>query len=132
LVYGPANYERTYVAVCGDGTKAVWRFFDWQTVTPSNSKLEFYAQSSATGSDFATLPPAPAVVSVNGVINVGSASGASITSWTGVDVGAALIAAGLKSQQYLKVTVRLVPDTALSAAPTLSNWRQSYSCVPAE
>ena len=132
LTFAAANYERNYVAACGDGTKPVWRFFDWQTVTPSDSKIEFYAQTSATGSTFATLPAAPTAVTSAGVVSLGSASGASITAWTGADVGAALIAAGAKSQQYLKVTIRLIPNTALTAAPTLSNWRQNYSCVPSE
>jgi hypothetical protein len=47
-------------------------------------------------------------------------------------VGAALVAANLKSQQYLKVTIRMVPNNQLTASPTLTNWRQNYSCVPAE
>ena len=132
LTFGPANYERTYVSACADGSKPVWRFFDWQTITPSDSKLEFYAQSSATGTDFATLPVAPTTVSQTGVVTVGSASGASITNWVGSDVGAALVAAGYKSRQYLKVTIRLIPNSALTQAPTLTNWRQNYSCVPAE
>lgn len=133
LILGPANYERTYTAVCETGTKAVWRFFDWQTVTPAlNSKIEFYAQTSAKGNDFATLPPYPTAVTTPGVVKLGTASGASNTSWIGSDVGALLLAAGLKSQQYLKVTIRMVPNDQLTLAPTLTNWRQNYSCVPAE
>ncbi|HET7545441.1 MAG TPA: PA14 domain-containing protein [Polyangiaceae bacterium] len=133
VVLGPANYERNYTAVCEDGTKPVWRFFDWQTITPSaNSKIEFYAQTSATGKDFATLPVYPTAVTTPGVVKLGTASGAPNTSWVGSDVGALLIAAGYKSQQYLKVTVRMVPTDGLTAAPTLTNWRQNYSCVPAE
>ena len=133
LILGPANYERNYQAVCDSGSKPVWRFFDWQTVTPSsNSKIEFYAQTSATGSDFATLPVYPTTVSTAGVVKVGTASGAPNTSWTGGDVGAKLVAAGYKSQQYLKVTMRFVPNDELTASPTLTQWRQNYSCVPAE
>lgn len=133
LILGPANYERTYTATCEAGTKPVWRFFDWQTVTPAdNSKLEFYAQTSTTGSDFATLPIAPTMVSGSSVVKIGQATGAPITTWTGADVGAKLLAAGLKSQRYLKVTIRLIPNDANTASPTLTNWRQNYSCVPAE
>jgi hypothetical protein len=133
LLPAPANFERSYQAVCGTGTKAVWRFFDWQTITPTvNSKIEFYAQTSAKSSDFATLPVYPTMVNIPGVIKLGTASGAPNTSWVGSDVGALLVAAGLKSQQYLKVTIRMVPNDALSASPTLTNWRQNYSCVPAE
>jgi hypothetical protein len=132
----PANYERSYTAVCGTGTKPVWRFFDWETVTPNtNSKIEFYAQTSTTGTDFATLPAYPAMVTVGsatGVVKLGTATGAPNTTWIGTDVGAALVAIGLKSQLYLKVTIRIVPNDELTASPTLTNWRQSYSCVPAE
>jgi hypothetical protein len=133
LLPAPANFERSYQAVCATGSKPVWRFFDWQTITPSaNSKIEFYAQSSAKGNDFATVPVYPAPVSIPGVVKLGTASGASNTTWIGNDVGALLLAAGFKSQQYLKVTIRMVPNDALSASPTLTNWRQNYSCVPAE
>jgi len=133
LILGPANYERNYTAVCETGTKVVWRFFDWQTVTPTlNSKIEFYAQTSAKGNDFATLPVYPTTVSTAGVVKLGTATGASNTTWIGSDVGALLLAAGLKSQQYLKVTIRMVPNDQNTLAPTLTNWRQNYSCVPAE
>ncbi len=108
------------------------RFFDWQTITPrANSKIEFYAQTSAKGGDFATVPVYPAAVSDPGVINLGTASGAPNTSWIGSDVGALLVAAGFKSQQYLKVTMRMWPNDLLTANPTLTNWRQNYSCAPA-
>jgi hypothetical protein len=136
LIPAPANYERTYAAACDSGTKSTWRFFDWETITPAaNSKIEFYAQTSSTGTDFSTLPTYPTMVTLGGstgIVYLGSATGASNTTWIGSDVGAALSAVGLKSQQYLKVTIRLVPNDALTASPTLTNWRQSYSCVPAE
>ncbi len=133
LVPAPANYERVYTAVCDNGAKPVWRFFDWEDITPSsNSKIEFYAQTSATGTDFATLPNYPTMVTTAGVVAVGTASGAPNTTWIGGDVGAKLVTAGLKSQKYLKVTIRMVPNDELTKSPTLTNWRQNYSCVPAE
>jgi len=136
LLLGPANYERNYTAVCGTGTKPVWRFFDWEDITPANnSKIEFYAQTSATGTDFATLPTYPTAVTTGaatGIVFLGTATGAANTTWIGSDVGAALTAAGLKSQEYLKVTIRMIPNNANTASPTLTNWRQSYSCMPAE
>ncbi len=132
LVMTPANFERVYAASCADGTKPVWRFFDWQTITPSDSKIELYAQTATTATSFATLPIAPAAVLVTGVVKLATVSGAPVTVWTGADVGAALVAVGLKSQQYVKITARFSPNSALTAAPTLVNWRQNYSCVPAE
>jgi len=55
-----------------------------------------------------------------------------VTIWTGKEVDELLQAKMLKSQEYLKVTVRFVPNAEYSESPILKNWRQSYSCVPAE
>jgi hypothetical protein len=132
LNLGPANYTRDYLAVCDAGTKAVWRFFDWETITPSsNSRIEFDAQTSATGTDFTTVAKYPAAVSAP-VAKLGTAIGAPNPTWIGADVGAALIAAQVTSQPFLRVTMRMVPNDELTASPTLTNWRQAYSCVPAE
>jgi len=59
-------------------------------------------------------------------------TGAPTTTWTGSEIEALLEAQMLKSQEYLKITVRFVPNTELTASPILKNWRQSYSCVPGE
>jgi len=129
----PQNYERIYRADCMDGSKVVWRFLDWQTVTPATgSRLEFFAETQVDPSQFSTLPVAPNVVTSDTVVSVGSASGAPITIWTGNAVDPLLQAKMLKSQQYLKVTVRFVPNAEFNASPVLKDWRQSYSCVPAE
>ena len=133
FAFGPANYERIYQSGCPGGSKVVWRFFDWKTVTPGTaSALEFYAQTEADPDLFSTLPPAPAPVMADGVVLVGSASGAPVTNWTGNAVDGLLAADSLKSQLYLKITVRFVPNTERTASPILTDWRQSYSCVPAE
>lgn len=129
----PQNYERIYRADCMDGTKVVWRFLDWQTITPATgSRLEFFAETQADPSQFSTLPLAPAPVTSDTVVSVGTASGAPLTLWTGNAVDPLLQDKMLKSQEYLKVTVRFVPNAEYNASPVLKNWRQSYSCVPAE
>jgi len=129
----PQNYERVYHADCMDGTKVVWRFFDWQTVTPAtDSRLEFFAETQADPSLFSTLPVAPNTVMSDSVVKIGSASGAPVTVWTGNAVEPLLEAKMLKSQEYLKVTIRFVPNSEFNASPILKDWRQSYSCVPAE
>lgn len=116
-----------------DGSKVVWRFFDWQTVTPATgSRLEFFAETQADPNLFSTLPVAPNPINSDTVVKIGSASGAPVTLWTGNAVDPLLEAKMLKSQEYLKVTVRFMPNSEFSASPTLKNWRQSYSCVPAE
>ena len=133
LGVAPQNYERIYRSDCPDGTKVVWRFFDWQTVTPAtNSRLEFFAETAADPSQFATLPVAPNAVMSDSVVSLGSVSGAPVTVWTGTAVEPLLQAKMLKSQEYLKITVRFMPNTEYNASPILKDWRQSYSCVPAE
>lgn len=133
LAVEPQNYERVYRSDCPDGTKVVWRFFDWQTVTPAtNSRLEFFAETATDPSLFATLPVAPNQVMSDSVVSLGSVSGAPVTVWTGTAVEPLLQAKMLKSQEYLKITVRFMPNAEYNASPILKDWRQSYSCVPAE
>ena len=129
----PQNYERIYRSDCKGGTKVVWRFFDWQTVTPkTNSKIEFFAETQADPELFSTLPVAPTTVTSDAVVYVGTATGAPVTIWTGNAVEPLLQEKTLKSQEYLKITVRFVPNSEFNASPVLKDWRQSYSCVPAE
>jgi len=129
----PQNYERIYQSDCPDGTKVVWRFFDWLTVTPdTDSRLEFFAETATDPSLFSTLPIAPNGVMSDTVVSLGSQSGAPVTTWTGTAVEKMLKEKMLKSQKYLKITVRFVPNTEGNASPILKDWRQSYSCMPAE
>jgi hypothetical protein len=37
-----------------------------------------------------------------------------------------------KSEEFLKITVRFIPNDEQTASPVLNDWRQIYSCVPAE
>jgi PA14 domain len=131
--YSPTNFERIYAAECGTGTKPVWRFFDWQAVTPPvGSAIEIYAESSDDQTTFHHLPAAPAAVAISGVVNVFTVTGATVVGWTGKDVGAAFTAAGVVQKKYLLITLRLIPNLKINATPTLTDWRQAYSCPPQE
>jgi hypothetical protein len=134
LAFAPSNYERIYEADCAEGSKPVWRFFDWKAVTPdTNSELEFYAETQTDPTLFATLPDYPTAVLADDVVFLGTASGPTLTDWVGVSVSERLEADKmLKSQQYLKITIRFVPNSEHTESPVLKNWRQSYSCEPAE
>lgn len=131
--YKPTNFTRIYTAECGTGTLPVWRFFDWQAVTPATaSAIEIYAESSDTQNSFQTLPAAPTPVSLTGVVKIATITGATVSGWVGQDVGALMTAAGVPQRKYLQITVRLIPNTKTTATPTLTDWRQSYSCPPQE
>lgn len=115
-----AAFVRDYEGVCPIGTRVVWRFFDWQTVTPGDSKITFAVKTADTLADLGPLSS----------VAIGVASGPPITTWTGADVGKALLP--LASSTWLRVTMTLTPTSDLSSSPTLTNWRQSYSCPPSE
>jgi hypothetical protein len=131
--YYPDNFVRMYTSECGKGTLPAWRFFDWQAETPATaSALEIYAESAADPATFHTLPVAPTAVAIPGVVKVATVTGATVAGWVGQDVGAKLKAAGYPQRKYLMITVRLIPNTTNTATPKLTDWRQSYSCPPAE
>jgi hypothetical protein len=131
--YHPENFKRMYTSECGRGTFPVWRFFDWQAETPPiDSAIEIYAESSNDPSTFHTLPVAPAPVAISGVVKIYTITGATVSGWVGQDVGAKLKAASLTQGKYLMITLRLIPNTKITATPKLTGWRQAYSCPPAE
>ena len=131
--YKPSNFTRIYTAECGRGTLPVWRFFDWQAVTPPvGSAIEFYAESSDVQASLHTLPTAPTVVAIAGVVKVATVTGATVAGWVGQDVGALLRAANLPQKKYLQVTARLIANAKTTDTPVLTDWRQSYSCPPQE
>jgi hypothetical protein len=131
--YHPDNFERLYTAECGEGTLPVWRFFDWQAETPPiGSAIEIWVQSADDPDDFLTLPVYPAVINNPAVALLATVTGPTVMGWVGADVGEALTDAGIPQRKYLLVTLRLIPNTKITATPVVSDWRQSYSCPPQE
>ncbi len=124
--YNVATYTRDYHATCGPETCPVWRFFDYATIDPGDSSIDFSAQTAIAQ---AGLGGAPSV-------SLGRADAGKPNSPTSApfpnDAGAALAAAGQKSQEWLRVTMTLNPSSNHQQAPTLEAWQQSYSCMPCE
>ena len=123
--YPSVTYTRDYTAVCARGLWPVWRFFDWEDVTPGDSSIAFSAAvaTTAAGLDSATALP------------IGTASGATNLTWIGVDVGTKLasVAPPLgRGPSYLRITMAFNPTSDHLQSPLLTAWRQSYSCVPSE
>jgi hypothetical protein len=119
--YYSAVFTRDYEGVCPAGQSVVWRFFDWQTVTPSDSSIVFNAQTADTQALLPTATP---------VVYLGTASGAPITNWTGTDVSLAL--APNPSRAWLRVTMIFNPSSDHLSTPTLTAWRQQYDCVDSQ
>jgi hypothetical protein len=125
--YSDLVFTRDYVASCSAPNVPVWRFFDWETLTPGNSDIKFSAGTSTTSAGLPVAQSDPSVVPI------GTASGAPITVYTGADVGAALVAARQSpSLSYLRVFADFQPTSDHTAGPTLTAWRQQFDCVAAE
>ena len=71
-------------------------------------------------------------MALTGAVKVATVTGAPVTGWVGKDVGALLTAAGIVQKKYLQITIRLIPNLKTTSTPTLTDWRQSYSCPPQE
>ncbi len=115
----PVTFTRDYQGICPAAQVPVWRFFDWETVTPQDSSIVFQAQEALTQAALTGATP---------VVNLGTASGAPITTWTGTDVSSLIT----PSLPFLRVTITLNPSSSHYFAPTLTAWRQQYDCVDAQ
>ena len=118
------HLRRDYQATCPNGTRAVWRFFSWQSHTPCDSRIVFTAQ---TGNDAGSLDaPVP--------IGTAAAPPTQTLTWTHAaqTVDAALRANGQLSKPFLRVTFDFRATSDRLATPTLQNWRQVYDCMPSE
>jgi hypothetical protein len=116
----PGSFARDFEGVCPPGRRVVWHLFQWQTITPSDTKVEFRAQTADTT---AALPSAAQVM-------LGIQQGAATTAWTGVDVESKLNAAipTQSSKSTLRLSITLRPSVDQKATPTLLAWRQAYAC----
>ena len=127
--FNDQTFTRDYTNNCLPGYVVRWGLFEWQSKTPSDSKIRFSAQKSTDG---VTWSPASPVL-------FGTAQGASILapSWgtSGTTVSTALGDTGLGAavnDKKIRITMSFLASGDRSQAPTLVNWRQSIECVPAE
>jgi hypothetical protein len=126
IIYTPQTYTREFIGTCPSGTRAVWRFFQWQSTIPATTSVAFSAQTKQLVTD--TYTPAVAL----GIGSATSTTPAATWAHGPLTVDDTLIAAGLVSKAYLLVTMKFTPNAAGTATPALSAWQQNYDCVAAE
>jgi|CZKU01.1.fsa_nt_gi hypothetical protein len=132
ITYAPSPFVVNFTANCqqdaGLGYPA-WRLFSWQSSTPVGTSIAFTAQTSIDG------------VTWGAPVSIGTAAAPPVVTptWTPAVAGPtaptvdqALLAAGQRSQTYLKVTATLNPDATKTISPTLTNWRLVYDCLASE
>jgi hypothetical protein len=123
--FASATFTREYVAECPAGYHPNWQLFNYHLTTPSDTSLEFSAQ---TAQDLGDLDAAP-------VVDLGSSTNTVISPTTPefIDVGGELEAAGQSRHlTNLRIMVTLVASSDAASAPTLHDWEQRYTCEAAE
>ena len=143
--YNEGSFVRDYDAtLCPKGTTAKWQLWSWTSVTPSDTRIEFYVQTASTKAGLATAPKDAIVFSAppgpSSLVGTPAiAHAANVPSGTpDTELGAALVDSTLskfgrpRHLPYLRVTTRLVPSTDKQKAPTLSSWDLQLTCVDSE
>lgn len=114
----------TYQATCPTAKYPAWRFFYWETSTPTGTSIAFTAQTSADGATWGAA------------VGIGTAVAPPVvtTTWTSAaqTVDDALRAVNQVSQPYLQITAALAPNSTLTSTPVLTNWQVTYDCVDSE
>ncbi len=135
------DYYRDFEAPCITGENPIWQYFYWQSVVPTGvTKIEFWAATADTQAALpppVTYPATPAAATI-GVASTTVPTGPLPAPQWGSD--ADTVDTNLKndlgvlSKRWLRVYMRFVPDNTTTPyrAPTLSSWRQTYNCMPAE
>jgi hypothetical protein len=129
--YAPSTFTRDFQGTCPMGSKVVWRFFYWEDATPSDSNIVFGAYTADTQAQLGTQFPLVNLATASGPDNCPNGPSCA-SSFVGVDVDPALVAAGQMSDSWLRVNMTLNPSSDKLTPPTLIAWQQMYDCVPAE
>ncbi len=124
--YGAATFVRDYEGTCPAGQTPIWHFFDRKSITPSDSSLKFEVQTA----DAQTNLNAAAKVTLETAQAPPADQTATFTS-TDVETKLNAAAPAQYSKAWLRVTMTFSPSTDGLAAPTLTEWRQGFTCVDA-
>jgi hypothetical protein len=137
LGYDPATFVQDYTAACSDGTKPIWREFDWQGLVPTSASIVVTAQS---GDTVATLAPAMPLTIATSTMDTDVGSLGTTFDFAVIDAGSATASTGVfnkanprvPSRNLLRLTITLNPSADQLTAPTLLQWKVQYDCAPAE
>lgn len=122
--YPDVTVIREYDSACiGEDLLNKWGLFEWQSITPGTTSIEFTAQY---GDGTSWLPAVPALIGV--------ASGADIVapSWgtTGIPTATAVGMPRGTFTPKLRIYIKMKGGVGGFGSPTLLNVRQSLECTP--
>lgn len=128
-----AYFTRDYEGVCAPGEYPVWQHLYWRADVPPGTSIEFRA---ATSDDPSTLPAAPPP-DAPATVAAGSATATVLApAWArDAETVSAHLASdppgpAQRSERFLRLYMTFNP--LIDLAPTLTEWRMTYSCVPGE
>lgn len=122
--FAASTFQRTFVANCASGFKPLWGDFSYHLTNSNGSHIHFTAQTAAAQADLASA----AVVDLKD--ETGSNFGAAALA---VDVGKELEDDKVSPYlNYLRVSMKFYPSSGGAVSPTLHDWEQRFSCLPAE
>jgi hypothetical protein len=133
--YSAATFTRDYVASCtdaGDGYTVLWGSFLWHATTPSDTKISISAQSDDASTSTDSGWASGTSVSLATVPTTTYPANPPPAAANSVDVGQALLSAGIFNGRHLRITVAFTPSTDASTTPVLNDWEQRYACVASQ
>jgi hypothetical protein len=131
VTYNPSSFEVVYNGTsCPPGNLVSWVDVGLEALTPAgsdgtNTSISIGVQISQTSSGFTPSTP----------VSVGTLSGPPANqsaTWNNFPLSTALssIGATASSSAYIQVAFGLTPSKDKSAAPTITDWRVRFDCVP--
>jgi len=123
--YSTATFTRDFTASCPAGTKPKWQLFEWQAAVPTGTSIGIQARTSDLANALATATP---------LVDVATVSPPSMPGWAAATstVDALLRAATSISRNYLRVQMTFNASPDHFSSPTMTDWRITYDCLPAE
>ncbi len=141
-VYAPFTQTRVFDGVCPSGSQATWRLFGYDSTEPSDSKIAFRFRSFAptNGVCVALTPvtsgssPAALVTAQSTPTNTQNCATTQSPATASCPVDLYTGLGGLPKAQYecLQMDAYGSPSTDLKSAPTLTDWKATYDCVPSQ
>jgi len=126
-LYTAATFTRDFIATCPVGTRVRWRQFEADVETPSDSRIQFRAQTADS----------VAAVGASTSYNVHLAQGLTPDTPVGgvmldSDQGGAMTPPTKSSRNVLRISADFVPATGGLLSPAMYTWTQKYDCEASE
>ncbi len=125
-VFTATTFTRDFHAECAAGTAPRWRLYNHDATVPSDSRIDFTAQTSDTVAGLVSATAYP-VRTATAATPDPVAPGVVIDANTGASV-----IPRKSSRAYLRINASFVPSSDGQSAPSLATWSQTYDCEASE